>query len=426
MPTSDTDKKPTETAEETTETTALAVPSSLEEIGDQFMPGMDETDFVPPVVTLIQGLSKGHTEDKIDLGVFYCPQSGETWETLSLVLLKVARTRVLFHPDELAAPLCQSDDRLNPRPGGKYHGHFDCENCPARQDAPWLVSPEEKTAKERDPGICPPGYTFLAVDANTGMPFILRVNGTSVSPWKTVLTTFRMRHKNVPFAAPVDVSSRSRQNAAGQSFYVMAPAAGSPFEMEKVQEYWAMAKEMQGVSLSAFEEDRAATEEWIVTLAADPDLKYTPDGQAVCELSLNMADATAVWARAYDELAEEMNLLAVGQQIRVIIRPATEEVPATVMSFEVVHEEVAKKVTREQLRDIMRSVGKAELDAQQGKELLTRAFPDVASTPEMNTNQAVDFIAMLDGTKPWPWDEEGAAKPAEEEPKPEEEVEVGF
>lgn len=407
MTTQKEDKQPTET-------TALAVPGSLEEIGDQFMPGMDETDFVPPVVTLIQGLSKGHTDDKIDLGLFYCPQSGETWETLKLVLLKVARTRVLFDPAELTAPLCQSDDRVNPRPGGKYHGHFDCESCPARQDAPWLLSADDRAAKERDPGICPPGYTFLAVDADTGMPFILRINGTSVSPWKTVLTTFRMRHKNVPFAAPVDVGSRSRQNAAGQSFYVMAPAAGSPFEMEKVQEYFKMAQELRSVNLSAFEEDRAATEEWLGTLAAAPELKYTDEGQAICELTLNLSEGGELWARAYDELAEEMNLLAAGQQIRTIVRPSAEDAPAKVLSYDVVHEEVKKKITREQLREIMRLVGAAKLTAEQGKDLLVRAFPGVTTTQDLNSEQATNFIAMLDGKKNWPWNEEGETQSANE------------
>lgn len=400
----------------TTESGALAVPNSLEDIGDQFMPGMDETDFVPPVMTLVQGQSKAHTEDDIPMGQYYCAQSGETWETLDMVLLKVARTRVLFEPEQLAAPICQSEDRINPRPGGKFHGVHACEQCPARNDAPWLLSPEDRDARERDPGLCTPGYTFLAVEAKTGMPFIMRINGTSVSPWKTVMTTFRMRHKNVPFAASVEVGARSRTNAANQSFYVMTPSVNPPFEMEEVQSYFKLAQELQGVDLTAFEEEQAATEDWVGKLVKPPELKYTADGDAVCDLTVDVKGLGETWIQALGTLGEEMNLSSEGQQLEMRVRPPVDDMPATLVSYTTIRHERSTKASRAQLRDIMSLVGAKEMTAEQGKEKLEEAFPGLASTKDLTEEQADSFVSMLKGEKPFAPE---APAPADEGTEPE-------
>ena len=390
------------------ESKTMAVPGSLDEIGDQFMPGMDQTDFVPPVVTLVQGLSKAHTEDQVPLGVFYCAQSGEQWEKLNLVLLKVARSRVLFTPGELAAPVCQSDDRIVPRPNGKYSDQKTCEKCPARNDAPWLLSPEARTTLDHDPGLCLPSYTFLAVEAITGAPYIMRVNGTNVSPWKTALTTFRMRHKNVPFAASVEVGSKLRVNAQNQSFYVMTASVSPPFEMSQVQEYFAMAKDLQGVNLSAFEDEQSGTEEWIGTLIADPELHYTPDANPVLNLEVGVAGVGEVTVEAWDTVAEELSLLGKGQEISMLVRPPVEDSAAKVISFQIIATQSAQKVTRTQLREIMGLVGTKDLTPEQGKALLLKAFPGVEGTQDLSETQAADFIAMLKGEKAFPEVVEGA------------------
>lgn len=389
------------------QTTALAVPESLDDIGDQFMPGMDQGDFVPPILTLVQGQSKAATDDGIAQGKYYCAQSGEQWEKVTLILLRVARTRVLFTPDELAAPICQSDDRINPRPGGKYHGLFTCENCPARVDAPWLLQPEQRAQRERDPGLCPPGYTFLAADHETGMPFVLRVNGTSVSPWKTVLTTFSMKYKNVPFAAPVELTSRTRSDNAGHSFFIMTPSVGGPLEMERVQEYFSMAQRLQGVDLSAFEEEKSATEKWIGEITEDPNLKYTPDGNPVLDLNMEIEGLGTVWVQGQDNIATEMALLNKGLTLEMTVRPGDEETPPRVVSFDVRRSHSSTKASRDQLRRMMALVGENNMTPEDGKKRLTQAFPGVEATPDLTEEQADDFIAMLDGKKPWPEQAEG-------------------
>mgnify|MGYP005843340949 CR=1 FL=1 len=148
----------------------------------QFAPGIGPEDFTPPVYTLTHGGSQSVKEGAL-VGQFYCPQLGKSKPQVRALLCRIGRTRTLF--GELnQPPICVSDDRITPRPGGQYPGPCaQCEKVPKL--LPWQMPHEERRRW------CWPTYTLLMHDLDENLPFILRLKATGASAFSSFLTGLR-------------------------------------------------------------------------------------------------------------------------------------------------------------------------------------------------------------------------------------------
>lgn len=180
-----------------------------------YMPDFDSDDYTPPEYRLVQPTSKAHTEYSVPLGSFFCEQTGETTETLGLVILKVQRNRTYWAQNDMSSPACSSDDRVMPRPGGAYPGP--CKECPANGNG------------------CYPGYNIFAVRFTPTEPFdpsalfLLRINGTSVFPFRKLWSQIHMNHQDQPWRVALSISSTQQSNDKG-TYWVMQPEISEEFQ----------------------------------------------------------------------------------------------------------------------------------------------------------------------------------------------------
>mgnify|MGYP001587210388 CR=1 FL=1 len=173
-----------------------------------YMPDMGPEDYAPPEWRLVQPTSQAHTQNQVPLGSYYCDQTGETAEALDLVILKVQRNRTYWSSDDLNFPACTSDDRVTPRPGGKFPGP--CASC------------------EKNGAGCYPGYNLFCVRLDQQLKpeasemFLLRVNHTSVFPFRKLLSQIHLKHQDTPWAISLRLGSDQRSNDKG-TYWVMRP-----------------------------------------------------------------------------------------------------------------------------------------------------------------------------------------------------------
>lgn len=179
-----------------------------------YMPDMGPEDFAPPEWRLVQPTSQAHTQQQIPLGSYYCDQTGEAAERLDMAILKVQRNRTYWVGGDLNFPACSSDDRVMPRPGGMYQGP--CASCEANGKG------------------CAPGYNLLCVRLNQqGTPepsemFLLRVNGTSVFPFRKLWSRIHLNHQDKPWSIMVALTSVMKTNERG-TYWVMQPDIAQEF-----------------------------------------------------------------------------------------------------------------------------------------------------------------------------------------------------
>ena len=179
-----------------------------------YMPDMGPEDYAPPEWRLVQPTSQAHTQHDIPLGRYYCDQTGEAAELLDVAILKVQRNRTYWVGGDLNFPACSSDDRVMPRPGGMYPGP--CVGCEANGNG------------------CNPGYNLLCVRLDQqGQPepsemFLLRVNGTSVFPFRKLWSRIHLNHQDQPWSIMVTLTSKMMTNEKG-TYWVMQPDIAQEF-----------------------------------------------------------------------------------------------------------------------------------------------------------------------------------------------------
>lgn len=203
----------------------------LRNLESPYMPGFDSDDYAPPEYRIVQGLSTAHTQDGVALGVFYCEQTGDVRETLDFIILRVGRNLSNWDKNNRSFPVCSSEDRIIPRPGGKFKGP--CGTCPAR-------------GKE-----CFPGYNILAMlcdDKHTmkdePVIFLLRVNGTSVYPFRKLWPEIKLKYANNPWMVQITVTSERRMDK--NTYWVMKPE----IQMELPEDWQAYVKAIADSFLS--------------------------------------------------------------------------------------------------------------------------------------------------------------------------------
>lgn len=183
-----------------------------------YMPDMEPDDYAPPEYRLVQFLSKAATQGDIPVGTYHCEATGDTQESIYMVILRIQRTMTRWERGQMEAPACQSSDRIMPQPGGSHPGP--CKTCPARgQD-------------------CYPGYNLvclladpnnMAASLNKPEPFLLRVNGTSVFGFRKLWSLIQKNYRATPWAAITLLESEHKDSKSGE-YYIMAPSILGPVE----------------------------------------------------------------------------------------------------------------------------------------------------------------------------------------------------
>lgn len=156
------------------------------------MEGLDRSDMTVPRYRLIQNTSSDGTPGK-----FVSTLSGQEVDTITAVLMKVTKTRVMW-PVAFSRgdkPECRSEDGKHKANG---IGTGVCDTCPYGK---W-------------DGRCKTSYTFLGVDDNSE-PFMINIKGSSIKPLKKFLTRILM--KDLPlFAYKVVISAKEERNDKGR------------------------------------------------------------------------------------------------------------------------------------------------------------------------------------------------------------------
>lgn len=216
---------------------------------DEYIPvaGLDQLDpgeFTLPTLKLTQAQS---TQDKADehLGQWYRRDTGEYLSAPAVLILGIAKSRVLFPPTYEGAksePLCKSDDAVKPRPeffnstpaGFSVTIGDSCADCILSQ---W--------GENGEPPACTISENWAALTAS-GDPVVIRLARSSAkasAQLKNMARAAKLKRK--PLYIKLD--SRKEVNDKGMKYYVPdVKAAGEP-----TAELLEMAAAFTGLNLAA-------------------------------------------------------------------------------------------------------------------------------------------------------------------------------
>ena len=249
-----------------------------------YMPDMGPEDFSPPEFRLVQGMSDAHTQYNVPEGRYYNEATGENTGSLSFAIVSYKRTRALWESGSRNAPICQSDDRNMPRPGGTYPGP--CKVCPGKAEG------------------CYEGYDLmcLRIDPDGQLEtirnqdmFLLRINGLSVFPFKKFWTEARMKYGNKFWGLRIVLGSDKKTNAKG-TFFTMAPTWVEITDPESRQELMTIAEAMMGMSEQDSNEPPAAPPGQTKAAPAAKAPPATVEGQRVTPRLVNKDEAMEIVA----------------------------------------------------------------------------------------------------------------------------------
>lgn len=184
-----------QTKEIATTQNAISTAVSFEMAMEDVVEGSQELtreDLQIPMVVLVQAQSKNVPEPLKHGGMFYNNLTGEFSESIDAILLSQGKARVCFDRkyDGDSEPLCGSDDSISPR--AEYIGKqitdteqfFDhtinsdgCASCPL-----------SKFSELGTPPMCAKSYSYAMLDAQSGLPFIMRASRTATQAAKQLNT----------------------------------------------------------------------------------------------------------------------------------------------------------------------------------------------------------------------------------------------
>lgn len=193
----------------------------------------DPSDFAIPYVTLVQASSDAVKQRKAQAGAFLS-SDGAQYDVIDFVPLHIAFTRD-FYDKEGQKNICGSRDRITGYPADvayfSQHGIDLAEGDPlACRSCPFAVwAPSTKMS-------CLKGYTVTCYDLNAEQPFMFRVRGTAVNPFKNRLVGAVAMGRAKPWGRQLQMSSKlvSRN---GNSWFVPELEPTKGFNAEEQAEW---------------------------------------------------------------------------------------------------------------------------------------------------------------------------------------------
>lgn len=231
------------------ETLPEIAPESLGLVGEY-----DESDLTIPCWYLVQRTSTSFPDAKPGQ---FATRDGRVADSLIIVPLRIAATRALW-PEGKAdgRPICASNDRVYGRPFGEAQEQHLCRECGHYDDKPWTT--------ERGKG-CYRGYALImAVQSQDDEIALMRLKGTSVKPFKTiVLSHFLRRRGQTPqpaWSKTFEFRAEEQNTEEGPVYVLMPKLLPNTKETKPYQE---MAQHLRDVRVEAvepeaFEDESAA------------------------------------------------------------------------------------------------------------------------------------------------------------------------
>jgi hypothetical protein len=160
------------------ETNGGSVPVGMPKSGAG-MEALGPDDLIIPRLTLVQPTSQ---IDGVQAGKFYMNLTGEEFDEVQAVFLKVTKGRIYFAEDgNERKALCGSSDRVKPSPRFEPSMATSCGEC--------LYS----VWKGKEPPACNESYNLLGVIEETGLPFWWSVKSTAIGPTKRFMSAIALR-----------------------------------------------------------------------------------------------------------------------------------------------------------------------------------------------------------------------------------------
>jgi len=178
---------------------------------------VDPSDFAIPYVTLVQASSDAVKQRTAKAGSFLSTD-GEERDSVDFVPLHIQFVRD-FYDKQGQKNICGSKDRITGYPRDlsffRTEGNLDvsegiplaCKDCPFYD---W--APSEKLA-------CQKGYVVTCYDLVSETPFMFRVRGTAVTPFKNRFIGAVAMGRTKPWARSFQMTSKLRQSS-GNSWFV--------------------------------------------------------------------------------------------------------------------------------------------------------------------------------------------------------------
>ena len=211
----------------------------------------DPSDFAIPYVTLVQASSDAVKQRTAQAGTFLFTD-GEQREYIDFVPLHIQFTRD-FYDKQGQKNICGSKDRIQGYPRDlsffRTHGNLDvsegvplaCRDCPFYE---W--APSDKLA-------CQKGYVVTCYDLTSEQPFMFRVRGTAVTPFKNRFIGAVAMGRAKPWARSFQMTAVLAQSTGNSWFKPqLQPIEG--FDAERMAQWEAYASGLVAPSAHAEEE----------------------------------------------------------------------------------------------------------------------------------------------------------------------------
>lgn len=205
--------------------------------------GIDPSDFSIPYVTLVQASSDAVKQRTAQAGAFMS-SDGEVSDYIEFVPLHIQNVRD-FYDKDAQKNVCGSRDRITGYPSDanffKNYGNLDitegtplsCRECPF-----FDYAPSPKLA-------CNKGYVVTCYDLTTEQPFMYRVRGTAVRPFRDRFIGAVAMGRSVPWARSFTMTSELKSNGPNSWFAPMLkPLEG--FDDDKKAEWAEYAAQFGG------------------------------------------------------------------------------------------------------------------------------------------------------------------------------------
>ena len=177
----------------------------------------DSTDYSVPYVSLVQANSDASIQRTAQPGQFLSTD-GETFDSVNMIPLHIRFVRDFYDKQNRKA-ICGSTDRVTGHPRDllyfKTAGNLNvdegislaCKDCPFYE---W--APSAKAA-------CQKGYVVTCYDLDRNQPFMFRVRGTAVRPFKDRFVGAVAMGRAKPWARSFEMTTKLTQSQ-GNSWYV--------------------------------------------------------------------------------------------------------------------------------------------------------------------------------------------------------------
>ncbi len=207
--------------------------------------GFDNSDISVPFVQLVQASSEAVKQRKAQPGAFLS-SDGEQTDAIDLVPLHIQPVRD-FYDKKAQKNVCSSSDRVTGYPKDAtffaVHGNID---VPEGEPLPCAVCPFAD--KSVEPGLgCFKGYVMTAQNLETEEPFMMRIRGTAVRPFKDRIISAYVRGKAQPWARQYQMTAELTSSKVGNSWFMPSLEPTKTFSDEEQGEWAAYAAGFGGV-----------------------------------------------------------------------------------------------------------------------------------------------------------------------------------